>query len=119
MTRANIIGMVTTVVTVTAVGVATGFAGLMAWALALNGFMGREFIVNISMFTYLGLAVILGLLSVALAAFTTHRLAVRRGWNSAGASALSIVIFSIFVCVAHLVCVVFSALLASVLWKNA
>ncbi len=117
MTRANILALVVTIVFVAGVGVGTGFAGLMAWALALNGFMGREFIVNVSMFTYLGLTVILGPLSVAFAALTTHRLAVRSGWNSVGASALSIVIFSIFVCVAHLVCVILSALVASLLWK--
>jgi len=118
MTRANIIAVAVTIFAVLAVSVATAIVGFMVWALALNGFMGREFVVNASMFTYLGLAVMMGLLSVGLAGLATHRLAVRRGWNSAGASALSIAIFSVFVCAAYLVCVIISAIVASVLWKT-
>jgi hypothetical protein len=79
---------------VTASAVATGALWLFMWALALNGFMGQERAVNVSMITFFVMTGIFSLASIALSVYSAYYLSVKRMWNAAGAAILSIVVFA-------------------------
>lgn len=113
MKKTSMLAPVITAFLILIVSAATGFFGFMAWALALNGFMGNESAITISMVIYLVLAVISALAAMLLGAFATYYLAGKRSLNPVASSAISVVIFSIIVAVAHLLCVVISAIAAS------
>ncbi len=93
---------------------ATAFFGFMAWLLALNGFMGRPNIVNISMAAYIVLAVLVVIAVTGLSVLTVYRLS-GRGWNGVLAAAFSCLLFCVAAGIAHSACVVISALIAGML----
>src|SRR5687767_15065080 len=112
MKTGTIVAMAITAIVVLVVSVATGIAGWMMWALALNGFMGQQRAVETSMAVYIVLAVISGLISTILSLLAVYFLAGRREWNAALSALLSIVIFSATTGVLHTVSVVLSAIVA-------
>ena len=64
------------------------------WALALNGFMGQEQAVNVSLITFFLLGGILSLVCIAMSVYSAYYLSVKRMWNAAGAAVLAIVVFA-------------------------
>jgi len=87
--------LISTGILVAVSAAATGAFSFFMWALALNGFMGQERAVNTSMITFIVLAGVLSLVCVAVSAYSTYYLSVKRMWNAAGAAVLSIVAFAV------------------------
>ena len=94
------------------IGIASGLAGWMMWALALNGYMGQPRAVETSMTVYIILAVLSALVCVGLSSLAVYLLSGRWNWNAAGSAALSIVVFAVTTGVLHTICVVISAVVA-------
>ncbi len=92
--------------------VASGFVGWMAWALALNGFMGQQRAVDTSMAVYIVLAVVSAFLAVLLSVLAVYYLSAKRGWNAAGSSALSVTVFAVATFALHFASVIISAVVA-------
>ena len=118
MRQGTIIAIIVTGISISLVAAATGIFGWMMWALALNGFMGQQRAVDISMAVYIVLAVIAALLCVFLSVLTVYLLSGRWNWNAAGSAVLSIVVFSITTGVLHTACVIVSAIVADQMRTN-
>ena len=84
--------LISTGIVVTASAVATAAFCFFMWALALNGFMGQERAVNVSMITFIVLGGVSTLASIAFSVYSAYHLSVKRSWNAAGAAILSIVV---------------------------
>lgn len=92
---------------------ATGLFSFMAWALALNGFMGQERAVNASMITFIVLAILFSVVCIGLGIFIVYFLAGKREWNAIGSAILSIVIFATATGGLQLLSVIISTIVAS------
>ncbi|MBX3287801.1 MAG: hypothetical protein KF855_00525 [Acidobacteria bacterium] len=115
MKTSVILALVITALLLIVVSAVSGIAGFMAWALALNGFMGQETAVNVSLVTYIVLALLTALVLTIAAVLSVRYLSNTRSWNPAGATALSVVVFSILITAGHIVCVIISAVVANAL----
>lgn len=100
------------------IGIASGLAGWMMWALALNGYMGQERAVETSMTVYIALAAFSLLVCVGLSALAAYLLSDRWNWNTVGSAVLSIVVFAVTTGVLHTICVVISAVVADQMRTN-
>lgn len=97
------------------ISTASGFAAFMAWLIALNGFIGNETAVSFSLASFLILAVISALIVTAVSSYIVFYFTERRSWHGAAATLTSVVLFTLVIGVVHLICVVLSAIVASVL----
>ncbi len=113
MTKGVYAAIAVTGIIMLGVSAATGILGFMAWALALNGFMGQERAVNASMITFIVLAVISAFVVLTLSIAAVYFLAGRRSWNAAVSAVLSILVFGMTSGVLHMLCVVVSAVVAN------
>lgn len=113
MRKASIWAMVLTGVLVASTAVATGAFSFFMWALALNGFMGQDRAVNASMITFVVLAGLAALASIALSVFSVYHLSEKRGWNAAGSAVLSTLVFSAAAGGLQLLSVLISVIIAS------
>lgn len=118
MKNGTIVAAAITGIAVLVIAAASGFFGFMMWGLSLNGFMGQQRAVDISMFTYICLAIVTALLMVGLSTGLTWYLADRREWHAAVSALLSIVVFAVSTGVVHIACVIISAIVADQLRTN-
>jgi uncharacterized BrkB/YihY/UPF0761 family membrane protein len=106
------IGIICTIVLLTTVSVGTGLTGLFMQLVTLNGYMGQDTAVNASLITYGVSALLTGIFVTIGGAFSVYFFSHSRKWNAGLASFLSIIVFSIFAAVAHLVCLVIAIIVA-------
>lgn len=112
MTTGAKIAIVVTAVLTLIIGTASFAAGFFVWALALNGFMAQQRAVDTSMFVFVTLGIASLLMATIAAAASVRFLAGIRSWHPAAAAALTTIAFSIVTMVAHLLCVIVSAIVA-------
>lgn len=93
-------------------GVVSGAFSWFMWALALNGYMGQQRAVEMSMAVFSILAVVSVIVATGLSIFTVYWLAGKKAWNAAGAAALSTIVFMIVTGALHFVCILVSVLVA-------
>ena len=115
MKTSVIVGVIVTALLLVVVSAVSGMSGFMLWAIALNGFMGQETAVNVSLITYILTAILTAVILTISAVVIVRYLSVIRSWNAFGAASLSFIVFSILIFAGHIVCVIFSAIVASAL----
>lgn len=112
MTTGAKIAIGVTALLVLAVGVvSTAFSWFM-WALALNGYMGQQRAIEVSLVVFFILAALTVLISTGLSGFAVYWLAGKKAWNAAGAAVLSAIVFMIVTGVGHFLCILVSVLVA-------
>lgn len=110
--------MIVTGLVVLLVGLGSTVLGFMIWALALNGFMGQQRAIDISMVTFVALAVLSVLVTMVLSVLVVYFLSAKRAWNAAISALISIVVFAGTTGVLHMVSVIISAIVADQLRTN-